>query len=134
MLSDKQTLEHRLKRTAAVMRRCGPECDIDLCHIIAVDEAATEIVRLTEDNEAWRQISKDELAETFKLIEALGVEKEIESGTSSMAAMLGKIKRMQDALTRIDAMPRSSVCTPAVVAALLDDAKDAAASTQRTAP
>lgn len=37
---EKQTLEHRLKRTAEVMRGCGPECDIDLCHIISVDEAA----------------------------------------------------------------------------------------------
>jgi len=134
MKSEKQTLEHRLKRTAEVMRGCGPECDIDLFHIVTVDEAAREIVKLTEDNEAWRQISKDELAETFKIIEALGVEKEIESGTSSMDAMLGKIKQMRDALIRIDAMPRSSICTPAVVAALLDDAKDAAASTLRTAP
>lgn len=126
MTSDKQTLEHRLKRTAEVMRRCGPESDIDICHIVAVDEAAREIIKLTEDNEAWRQISKDELAETFKLIEALGVEKEIESGTASMAAMLGKIKQMRDALQRIDSMPQSSVCTPAAIAAMLDDARNAA--------
>jgi len=95
MPSDKQTLEHRLKRTAEVMRRCGPECDIDLCHIVAVEEAASEIVRLTEDNAGWQEGMKDELACTFQLIDALGVRQEIESGVPSMKAMLEKIEKLK---------------------------------------
>ena len=95
MTQAKQTLELRLKRTADAMRRCGPECDIDFCHIVAVEDAAREIVTLTQDNAAWKEAINDELAETFKLIDALGVREEIESGTPAMKAMLAKIEKLK---------------------------------------
>lgn len=97
-MKPKQTIEKRLELTAQAMRRSDPvESGIDLCHIVAVDDAIRVIKELREENAAWRQTMKDELAETFRLIEALDVAKDIEGGMSSMDAMLSKIAKLRAA-------------------------------------
>jgi len=61
-------------------------------------DACKEITALREELSLWKEINRDELAETFRLMEALGVVEEVESGTSCMDAMLGKIAALREAL------------------------------------
>lgn len=44
-MSIKQPLEERLKKTVAAMRRTEPDSGIDLCHIVAVEEAIDRLAK-----------------------------------------------------------------------------------------
>lgn len=60
-----------------------------------LDRTTFCLKRATTTINHWEQIHRDEMAETFKLIEALEVTKAIEEGTSSMDAMLNRIEELK---------------------------------------
>lgn len=64
----------------------------------AIDDLLADNAALREELSLWKEINRDELAETFRLMEALGVVEEVESGTSCMDAMLGKIAALREAV------------------------------------
>ena len=91
--------------------------------IVDFANPAAEIEQLRKENERWGEIIKDELAETLKLMEALGVEKEVGSGTGCMDAMLAKITQLRADLRTLAAKLRAFACIPNCI--LSDEEKTA---------
>lgn len=92
-MSETKDIAERLRERAQIHRA------FDNGHMaVDLESAADEIERLRAESARWTEIVSEELAETRKLMDAIGVFKEVEGGTAVMDAMLGKIGAMEGAI------------------------------------